>query len=194
VWVAAAQVTNPDNPLYAAKRWEQNVQVSLANPPENQAESKLHIARDRLNILSNLTGSVHTQAYREALVNLDQQIRAATIAINALAAGAERVHMASELATLEADVRHTPRGLLSELALSERLLTTEELGRLGDTVPHFMYVVSVLPAHPNGQAIISISGEGIQPGAQLLVDNRLVEARGSPQKGLFVFVATWIGN
>jgi len=40
-------------------------------------------------------------------VNLDQQIRAATIAINALAAGAERVHMASELATLEADVRHT---------------------------------------------------------------------------------------
>ncbi len=187
-------MTNPDNPLYAVKRWEQNAQISLANPPENQAESKLQIARDRLNTLSNLTGAVHAQAYREALVNLDQQIRAATIVINALAAGAERVHMASELAILEADVRHTLRRLLSELALSGRLLTTEELGRLGDTVPHLMYVVSVLSAHPNGQAIISISGDDIQPGAQLLMDNRLVKARGSLQKGLFVFVATWIGN
>jgi hypothetical protein len=88
----------------------------------------------------------------------------------------------------------TLRRLLSELALSGRLLTTEELGRLSDTVPHLMYVVSVLSAHPNGQAIISISGDDIQPGAQLLMDNRLVEARGSPQKGLFVFMATWIGN
>jgi hypothetical protein len=60
----------------------------------------------------------------------------------------------------------TLRGRLSELALSGRLLMTEELGRLGDPVPHLMYVVSVLPAHPNGQAIISISGEDIQPGAQ----------------------------
>src|SRR5260221_13313871 len=99
-------MTNPDTTLYAVKRWEQNAQISLTNPPENQAESKLQIARDRLNTLSNLTGSVHAQAYREELVNLDQQIRAATIAINALAAGAERVHMASYVATVEADLHH----------------------------------------------------------------------------------------
>src|SRR5215467_5570730 len=41
VLVVAAQVSNPDNPLYAVKRLEQHMQVSLVNSSNNQAEMDL---------------------------------------------------------------------------------------------------------------------------------------------------------
>jgi Domain of unknown function (DUF5667) len=192
--VGAAQATNPDSPLYTVKRWEQQVQVSLANSPENQAHLDLQFAQDRLKTLVTLADAVHAQAYSEALVELDQQLAAASRASNALPAGAEQDRVESQLATLQAAARHTLRGLLPQLALPERLLTTDELGRLGDTVPHLTRVDLTLPVHPNGQAVINISGDDIQPGAQLLVDSQLVDVRGSLQNGWYVFVANWAGN
>ena len=192
--VVAAQATNPDSPLYVVKHWEQQVQVSLANSPENQAHLDLQFAQDRLKTLVTLADAAHVQAYREALVELDQQLTAASRASSALPAGAEHDRVESQLATLQADARHTLRGLLPHLALPERLLTTDELGRLGDTVPHLVSAEMVVPAHPNGQATISIAGDDIQPGAQLLVDTQLVDVRGSPQNGWYVFVANWAGK
>ena len=192
VLVAAAQMTNPDSPLYVVKHWEQQVQVSLAHSPENQAHLDLQFAQDRLKTLVTLADAAHVQAYSEALVELDQRISAAARVIDALPAGAEQDRVESQLARLQADARHTLRGLLPQLALSERLLTTDELGRLGDTVPHLVSAEIVLPAHPNGQAVISISGEDIQPGAQLLVDSRLVEVTGSLQNGRYVFMTNWV--
>lgn len=194
VLAVAAHVTNPNNPLYAVTRWERKVQITLANSPEKQTELELQFARDRLNSLVNLANPARAEAYREALTELDQQIRAASRAINTLAAGADHDRMVSELAALKADTRHTLRGFLPQLALPERLVTTDELGRLDDTVPRLTSAVIVLPVHPNGQATVSISGDDIQPGAQLLVDNRLVQVRGSFKNGLYVFVANWVGN
>ena len=194
VLAVAAQVTNPNNPLYAVTRWERQVQISLANSPEKQTELELQFARDRLNSLASLANSAHAEAYRKALTELDQQIRAASRAINTLAAGADHDRMVIELAAFKADTRHTLREFLPHLALPERLVTTDELGRLGDTVPRLTSAVIVLPVHPNEQTTVSISGDDIQPGAQLLVDNRLVQVRGSFQNGLYVFVAHWVGN
>jgi hypothetical protein len=194
VLAVAAQVSNPDNPLYKVKRWEQHVQISLANTPGYQAELDLQFARDRLNMLANLADPAQQGAYQQALLDMDQQMSTAVKAINAVPAGAYHDRLASELATLQVDARHTLRGLLSQLAVSERLLTTAELGRLGDTVPLLKSVVIALPAHPNGHASISISGQDIQPGAQLLVDGQLVMAHSSLQNGLNIFVATWTGD
>jgi hypothetical protein len=189
-----AQATNPDSPLYVVKHWEQQMQVSLANSPENQAHLDLQFALDRLKTLVTLADAAHAQAYSEALVELDQQLTAASRASDALPAGAEHDRVESQLATLQADARHTLRGLLPQLALPERLATTDELGRLGDTVPHLVSVEMVLPAHQGGQATISIAGDDLQPGAQLLVDSRLVGGTGSFQNGRYVFVANWAGN
>src|SRR5260221_4772964 len=194
VLVAAAQMTNPDSPLYVVKHWEQQVQVSLAHSPENQAHLDLQFAQDRLKTLVTLADAAHVQAYSEALVELDQRISAAARVIDALPAGAEHDRVESQLATLQADARHTLRGLLPQLALSERLLTTDELGRLGDSVPHLVSAEIVLPAHQGGQAIISISGDDIQPGAHLLVDSWLVEATGSLQNGRDVFMTNLDGK
>jgi uncharacterized protein DUF5667 len=194
VLAVAAQVSNPDNPLFTVKRWEQHVQISLANSSGYQAELDLQFARDRLNMLTNLADPAHAEAYQQALTDLDQQISAAVKIIDAIPAGASHDRLASELATLAGDARHILRGLLPRFALPERLLTTAELGRLGDNVPLLKSVEIILPAHPNGDTTISISGNDIQPGAQLLVDGQFVEAHSSFQNGLNIFVTTWNGD
>jgi len=193
--VAAAQANDPTSPLYTLKRWEQHVQISLSTiSPESRAELNLQAARDRLHMLASLATPAHAQNYRQALVDLDQQIDTAAQAINALPPGSSQRNLLSELATLKADARRTLRGFLPQLALTERLATTAELGRLGDAIPILKSVEIVLPSHHNGQATISITGTGIQAGAQLLVDGRLVEVSGSFQNGVYVFVVNWKGE
>ncbi len=194
ILVGAAQVSNPNNPLYGVKRWEQHVRLSLGGSTADRVELDLQIARDRLNALAELADPAHAEAYRQGLVDLDQQINNATQAINALPAEPARDRLSSELATLKADARHTLRGFLFRLALPERLATTDELGRLGDKVPHLYSTEVVLSSRPSGQATINITGDNIQPGAQLLVNGRQVQASGSLHNGVYVFVANWTGN
>jgi len=190
--MAATQATDPDSPLYPLKRWEQHVQVSLsATSAKSQAEVNLQVARDHLYTLAGLATPMHAQNYRQALLDLDQHLNAAAQAIYALPPGSSQHHLVSELVTLKADARHTLRSFLPQLALAERLATTAELGHLGDSVPILKSIEIELPAHPNGQATIRITGTGIQAGAQLLVDGRLVEGSGSLQNGVYVFMVNW---
>jgi hypothetical protein len=193
--VAAAQATDPDSPLYTLKHWEQYVQVSLpSTSAESRAELNLQVARDHLHTLASLATPAHAQNYRQALLDLDQHIGTAAQAIHALPPGPGQRHLLSELATLKADARHALRGFLSQLALPERLATTAELGHLGDSVPILKSIEIELPAHPNGQATISITGTDIQAGAQLLVDGRLVEVSGTLQSSVYVFMVNWRGD
>jgi len=194
VLALAAQVSNPNNPLYVVKHWEQHVQVSLASSPTERARLDLQFARERLNTLTELTGIVHAEAYQQALTDLDQQISNTAQAVNALPAGPDRDQLSSELTTLEADARHTLRELLPQLALPERLSTTGELDRLGDTVPRLTSVEIDLPAHPDGKATVIIIGDNLQPTAYLLVNGQQAEASGSLQNGTYVFLANWNGN
>src|SRR5258708_8754256 len=115
VLVGAVQATNPDSPLYVVKHWEQQVQGALAHSPENEAHWALHFAQDRLKTLSTLADAAHAQAYSEALVELDQQLSAAARASNGLPAGAEQDRVERQLARLQADARHTLRGLRPQL-------------------------------------------------------------------------------
>src|SRR5713226_5230097 len=145
VLVAAAQVSNPENPLYALKRWEQHVQVSLSSSSESRAELDVQFARERLNTLADLADPAQADAYSQALKDFDQQLRAADSAIQGLSSEPDRKHLSSELATLKVDARQKLRGFLPQLALAERLVTTDELGSLGDMVPHLLSVEIVLP-------------------------------------------------
>jgi len=194
VLVVAGQIGDPTNPLYGVKRWEQQVQVSLANSPTDQAELHLHFARDQLTALENFTETSQASSYQEALADFDEQLTLAIQEIQALPAGTDQDRLHNELATLQMDARQTLRQLLSEITLPERLLTTGELGRLGDTVPSLLQVQVTLPAHPNGLAIISISGNDLQANAQLLVNGRPVAASGILQAGAYLFSLNWHGN
>jgi len=194
VLVAAAQVADPANPLYAIKRWERQAQTSLFGTPADQAELDLQLARDRLDSLSNLANTAHAGAYGQALNALDQQLGVAAQDVNVLPAGADRTRLSGELASLRADARRTLRGLLLRLAVPERLATTAELGRLGDTIPQLTQADLTLPTQPNGQATIRLSGAGFLVGAQLLVDSKLVVASGALQQGVYLFTTIWMGN
>jgi hypothetical protein len=194
ILVAAAQVTNPNNPLYALKHWEQQVQSALAGPSTDQAEADLQAARNQLQALPALATSAQAGPYRRALAAFDQHLRQAQAAIAALPAGPDHDRLAGELASLQAQARATLRGLLQPLAVPERQATTDELGRLGAAVPRLTRAEVSLPAHPNGQASIRFSGESLQAGATLLVDGRPVTARGVPQPGGYLFTLTWKGE
>jgi hypothetical protein len=194
VLVVAERVSNPENPVYAVKRWEQTMQISLAGSPESRAKLDLQFAREQLNTLADLANVAHAEAYRRALADFEQRVNAAASTIQGLPAGPGRARLSSELTTLEVDAHHLLRGLLPQLALAERLVTTDELGHLGDVVPHLLSVEIVLSAHPDEHATISITGADIQPGAQLLVNEQVINVQGSFQNGLYTFTVSWNGN
>lgn len=186
----AAQVTNPSNPLYGLKRWEQHVQISLAGGPSAQVALDFQFARDSLHMLSMLATPSHAAAYEQALADLNQHLQNAATVIDTLPAGAQRAQLSDELTSVQANAVHVLRGLLSGLALPERLATTAQLARLGDTVPRLNEATLIFPSHSNGRTTLTLSGSDLQAGAQLLIDDRLSGVFGTLQNGQLVFAFT----
>ncbi len=194
VLVVAAQVSNPENPLYSVKNWEQQVQVSLANSPASKAALDVQFAGERLRALTGLASPAQAEAYRQSLTEFEQQLNAAISTIQGLPPGPDRERLSNELASLESDARHSLQGLLPRLALAERLLTTDALGQLGEAIPRLLRVEMVLPAHPDQNATISVTGVNLQPGAQLLVNGQVIGAQSVFQGGAYVFTIGWSSN
>jgi len=195
VLALAAQISDPQNQLYALKRWEQHLQISLTSNAGDQASLEIQGARDRLNALPSLADPAHTVAYSQALADLDQQVQTATAAIKELPPGTQRQQLVSELSGLKSDTIHILRRLLPKLTLSERLATTGELAHLGGNVPYLTSGMLILPPHPHGRATISLSGSDLQSGAQLLVDGKPTGVTGLLQNGQLIFVVVnWKGE
>jgi len=190
VLALAAQATNASNPLYPVKKWEQQVQLSLARSPMDQAEVSLHIASDRLNALANASGDT----YRQTLADLDGQIETVTQILNALPAGQDHTRLADELAAFKGRARQTLRDALPHLALPERLLATDELGHLGDVVTHLNAAVIVFSSHAPMQATISLTGINFSAGGHVVIDQELQAERGTLHNGTDVFVVSWDGH
>lgn len=192
--LAVAQASSPTSPLYVVKHWEQNVQVSLAQSPLDRAEVSRQIIRDRLNALADLTAPSNTNAYYQALADIDQQLGTFAQIINGLSSGPDRAHLSDELVQIQSDTRNTLRGLLPRLTIDERLQTTGMLARLNDTVPQLQSVFMVLSFGPREQAMISVSGSNLSAGVQLFVDNQIMTSTGTLQNGVYVFVISWHGT
>jgi hypothetical protein len=186
----AAQITNPASPLYGVKRWEQHVQLQMSSPAD-QAGLDLQFARAQLKTLPSLADAAHAGAYRQALLDLDQQVTTAAAAVKKLPAGAQQTQLTGELASVKHDAIQVLRTQLPRLALPEQLATTDELARLGDTVPILSRASLTLPAHPSDRATVSFTGLDLQPGAHLLVNGTVSEATGTLQDGQLVFVVEW---
>ncbi|HZU70280.1 MAG TPA: DUF5667 domain-containing protein [Ktedonobacteraceae bacterium] len=192
--IASAQITNPNNPLYAINQWEQDVRLSLSGSPVARAELDLQFAADRLNTLADLANPSDTQAYEQQLEDLSQQVENAVQAINQIPAGTQRSQLQSNLAALETHARQVLRGFLPRLNLQERLATTDALADLGDTVPHLQSVQLILPPHSGELATIIIDGSGLESGAQLVIDGQVMGNNGSLNNGVDTFMVRWNGN
>jgi hypothetical protein len=191
VLMASSQVTNPNNPLYAVNQWEQNVRISLSRSPTDRAQLDLQFAGDRLSTLIDLANPSNAQAYEQQLEELGQQIENTVQSIDQIPAGAQRDQLKSRLATFETQARHVLRSLLPRLTLEERLATTDTLADLGDSVPHLSDVQFILLSHSSGQATIIISGSNLEPGAQVVINGRVMGASGSLQNGVYTFRVNW---
>lgn len=194
VMITAAQATNPSNPLYIVRQWEQGIQQATPTAITNQAEQERQGVLDQLHTLSGLAKPAQTAAYNQGIIVLDQKLIHLTLTINALPGGPEQQRMLSELRTLKTTVNATLRGFLPQLAIAERLTTTDELSQLGDQVPELTNAAMVVSMSPKEQATVSLAGKNLVPEARLLIDDQLATADASIQNGIHVFVVDWSGQ
>ena len=191
VLVMAETVSNPDNPLYHVKVWEQQVQLSLANSPQNRADVSLHIIRDRLSIIPTLADPSHTNAYEQTVDDIKGQIENITSIINTLPAGADHDHLVSELATVKNDTRQTLYGVLLKLPLTEQITTTTLLGQLGAPVPEIQQVTILITRRPTSQAIVTIKGTNLTNTTRLIVNMQVIKSNCVVQENTCVFTFPW---
>lgn len=194
LFAMAATVSNPDNPLYGIKVWEQHVQLSLAGSPQSQADVSLQIIHDRLNVIPGLTGTAHADAYRQALDDIKAQIDIVTGVINTLPASSDRQDVENKLAAAKSTTRHTLYGVLLHLPLTERLTTTTFLSQLGAPVPDIQNVSVVITTQPTNQATITVTGTNLNSATQLMVNNRAVVSDCVVQSNACVFTIPWHGT
>lgn len=173
VGVAGAQASDPGNPLYQVKRFEQSIQLSLASPAD---KVRLHIgyARSDLQALSGYAQQNDDANYEQVLGYLNQETDQATGDLKNVPSGAEYTQLAQQLDQLKSDEQQTLRGLLKQLDITGRLVTTNALSASGASVPVISKVV--LTVGDGNRATVVISGSGFEPGAQLLVDGRVMPA------------------
>lgn len=195
--VLTSQTMNPSHPLRSVKPGEQTPQTTqmpqnpALTPAPDQVTLDLQAARSRLATLLTLTAPAQANDYIQALSQFDEQLNKAAQSIHALSDETQKTQLAGQLALLKKDARQKLRGLLHTLTSTASVATTTELGHLGEPIPQVSSASIVLPAHPKESATISITGSGIQAGAQLLVDGKLLAATGTLQNGSIVFVLIW---
>jgi hypothetical protein len=186
----AAGVTNASHPLYPVKRWEQQIQLSLARSPLDQAQVSQQIVHDRLNTLAN----GHREAYIQALADLGSQLHALAQTLDALPPGQDRKRLVHACEALKMRARRVLRDGLPKLSLSERLLTTNELRHLGDPVTQLNSAVIMVSSPSPTQATISLAGNHLSAEGHVLIDQVLVEGSGWLENGMYLFVVNWNGQ
>ena len=187
----AASVSNSDNPLYGVKEWEQHVQLSLANSPQNKADVSLQNIRATLNAAASQADASHASTYHQTIEDIQQQFDTVSQMINTLPAGSDRQRLSSELATLKNDARHTLYSLLPKLPFTEQLATTTLLGHLGAPVPTIQQATVVVAGHHSGQARITITGTNLTRNTHLVINNQPVTGTCALQHNTCIFVIPW---
>lgn len=190
----AATVSNPNNPLYSVKVWEQQAQLELASSPQSRATIGLQIIRDRLKEIPGLTGASHAGAYKQALNEIEQQMGTVSSIIHTLPAGSQRQNLANQLATLKTNARSTLHGVLPKLPHDEQVTTTTELGQLGVPVPDIQNATVVITPPPANQATITVTGTNLTSTMNLLVNDQVVANGCALQQDTCTFTIPWHGE
>jgi hypothetical protein len=187
----ASSVSDPENPLYGVKMWEQHIQLSLASSPQNHIDISLQIIRDRLNTAATVADASHASIYHRTIEDIEQQLDTVSRTINTLPAGSDRQHLSNELATLKNDVRNTLYSFLPKLPFAEQLATTTFLAHLGASVPSIQQATVVVTGHPPEQAKITITGTNLTSNTRLVIDNQLVTGDCTLQDNTCTFTISW---
>jgi hypothetical protein len=187
----AAQVTNPENPLYGIKVWEQQVQLVFDTSPQQRVEVELERIHDQLNVLPRLTDASQAPKYQQALNEIMAHLDAASTMLKTLPAGPERDHLWSAFAAVKNEVRQCLYGVLGELPWGEQLTTTSVLGQLGASVPTIEQVTIVIMTQPLNQATMTVTGRDLTPTTHLIVNGHRLASRCVFHQSACVFTFPW---
>ena len=179
------------NPVAMVARLVQHV-IDPSTSLADQAQTDLTSAHHILDILQNLTDQ--PGAYLKSLNDFETQRAAAASAVASLPAGSSKQRLSTQLSTLNSTARQELSAFLPTLPLDAGDATTQELGKLGMSVPSLTGATLILPTHPNEQATIILSGANLQSGARLLVNDKPLSATGTLRNGQLVFVLDWDGE
>lgn len=171
--LTAAAAAGPGTLLYGLRRWEQNLQVSIAGSAADRTKLHLHYAQDALDALSATIASHQAgSTYDDALSAFTDESRAATSNLSSVPSGAERDTLSAQLEQLLAQARTELHNALASLPWAQRLTTTDTLAEIGDNVVRVTHVTMVYSRQGLHIWTITVTGAGFQQGATLLVNGQ----------------------
>jgi hypothetical protein len=171
--LTVAAAAPPGSLLFGLHRAEQGIQVAATG--DSGAKMRLHLqyARQWLTAVHEAARQHDGDSYLSALQALREEDGAAAGALAAMPGGADRQAMAGQLAHLRAEEGATLGAALASIGWPERIPTTQALDALGVSVLH---IASAKLDVKDDSWRITITGEGFQPGAVLLMDGQAVAA------------------
>jgi hypothetical protein len=186
---SAAAMAAPGSPLYALRRWEQDVRVNLDSSAADRVRLHIQYASDALGALQSASAQHRGDpAYRDALTTVRAEDAAAASELPGVPAGDEHSALQARLAALRDQERQAFYAALSLIDWPDRLATTQALGMLGAPVPSVTSVRIERDGGAGGEWRVVVDGSGFAPGASLVVDGQPVGQVVSVEP--FEFVAT----
>jgi hypothetical protein len=171
---AVAANASPGSAFYGVRRWQEDARTNLANSDAERTQLHIQYATDALDALDAAVAQhAATGVYAEALGRFSDEFGQATAALALVPAGSDHDALAASLDDLRVRGRSDLRAALPLLSWPARITTTSVLGGLGESVVKVTQVKGVRLSSLSGPVwIVTITGEGLQRGAILLVRQR----------------------
>jgi hypothetical protein len=153
----------------------ESVQVEAAQDPADRVQLHVAYADEAVTALRDAARKHDGAGYRAALMTLVTEDQAAVSEVAALPPGDQRTSLMAQVVALRVRERDALRAALSALGWSDRIMTTSALGGLGAIVPRITAAMVSREEKTNGGKRgwqVTISGEGFQTGAVLLIDGQ----------------------
>ena len=161
--LAIAIHATPDSPLYGVRRLEQHVQVQLASDPVERARIQLGFAHDALVTLETIINQRDYTHYSVNLAEFQGAFQDADAAVAAVPSGSDRTALEASLTTLRGQASSDLRQALAHVNWTNRLKTTDVMGKLRNTVPIIKSVNNTKGSAPGsrGPAGGGVAGGGV---------------------------------
>ncbi len=176
IFLAVASVNSvPGDWLYGIKQFGNQIALANASGPAAKAQVAVQQLQAALTDLRTEVANQRPDAdVQQAIAVVVADTQNAQSATDAVPAGSDYATSQSALANVLSDERATLHSILSQRDWSLRLICTQQLGTLGETIPAITNV-QVIPVSEDSSRLI-ITGTNFAAGARVYIDGRLLPA------------------
>lgn len=168
----AAAGSLPGDPLYALKRFEQQMAVSNASNPADRAQVQITQLQSQIaDLQAEISDGRSDADILQALNVVATSTHDSQAAVAALPAGTARDDAEQSLENTLQDEQTTLYNLLGRVDWSLRLALTGQLGALGVSIPTVIKVT--VTGGPNNTLTLKLTGTNFASGARLVINGRV---------------------